>query len=376
MTLEVAVNLLWCVPGEVGGSEEYLARQLAGLAEVDPDQSVVSPTLFTTASYPAAHPDLVGRFATVASRSDGRRRAVRVAYEHTWLAMRTRSPRRPFDLVHHGGGTAPMVGTRPILLTVHDLQFLELPEYVSPRKLRYLRAAVPASVARAAVVATPSEFVRSTVVDAYGVDDERVVVVPHGVPERRATPDLDEAALRARYALGDGPVFVYPAITHPHKRHELLLEAMARHWADPDLRLVLLGGRGTADEQVVRRIVELGLDQRVVKPGRVPDSDRDALLSIAAALVFPSRYEGFGAPLVEAMSAGTPIVCGDHPAMREVAGDAAIVLDDDPEAWADVPHRVVHDRERLVAAGHRRRSRFTLQASAAALLSAYRRTVS
>jgi glycosyltransferase involved in cell wall biosynthesis len=379
MTLEVAVNLLWCVPGEVGGSEEYLARQLAGLAEVDPDRSVVSPTLFTTASYPAAHPELAERFATVAAGTDGRRRALRVAVEHTWLATRTRSsqrsPRRPFDLVHHGGGTAPMIGTRPILLTVHDLQFLELPEYVPPRKLRYLRAAVPASVARAAVVATPSEFVRSTVVDAYGVDEERVVVVPHGVPERRTTVDLDEALLRARYTLGDGPVLVYPAITHPHKRHELLLEAMARHWNDPDLRLVLLGGRGTADDQVVRRIVELGLEQRVVKPGRVPDGDRDALLAIADALVFPSRYEGFGAPLVEAMSAGTPVVCGDHPAMREVAGDAAIVLEDDPEAWADVPQRVVRDRERLVVAGHRRRARFTLRTSAAALLSAYERTV-
>jgi glycosyltransferase involved in cell wall biosynthesis len=379
MTLNVAVNLLWCVPGEVGGSEEYLARQLAGLAEVDPDGTAVSPTLFTTASYPAAHPDLARHFAMVPMRSDGRRRAARVVTEHTWLAMRTRSPRRSsrprFDLVHHGGGTAPRVGARPILLTVHDLQFLEFPEYVSPRKLRYLRATVPASVARASVVATPSEFVRTTVIDAYGVEPDRVVVVPHGVPERPGAAEFDAAALRACYRLGDGPVLVYPAITHPHKRHELLLEAMARHWTDPDLRLLLLGGRGSADEVVSRRIVELGLEQRVVRPGRVPDHDRDALLAIADALVFPSRYEGFGAPLVEAMSAGTPVVCGDHPAMREVAGDAALVLADDPDAWADVPQRVVRERARLVAAGIERRSRFTLRASASALLAAYERTV-
>lgn len=380
MSLRVAVNLLWCVPGEVGGSEEYLARQLAGLAEIDPDAARVSPTLFALDAYAAAHPDLADRFAVVSPRLDGRRRSVRVGVEHTWLARRTRTGRRrsvratenpTFDLVHHGGGTAPVLGGRPILLTVHDLQYLQYPQYVSPRKLRYLRAAVPRSVARAAVVATPTEFVRSTVLDAFDIEPSRVVVVPHGVPARTRAVEVDEAALRARYGLGRGPVLVYPAITHPHKRHDLLLEAMARHWTDPDLRLVLLGGRGAADDIVAERIAELGLGDRVVRPGRVPDADRDGVIAIAQALVFPSSYEGFGAPLIEAMAIGTPVVCGDHPALREVAGGAALVLPDDVEAWADAPERAHRERTRLVAAGRERLAAFTTGASATALLAAY-----
>ena len=175
---------------------------------------------------------------------------------------------------------------------------------------------MPRSVARASVVATPSEFVRGTVIDAFGIDAARVVVVPHGVRStpiehgvRAANRQADHAdgrrscAVRQRYGLGDGPYVVYPAITHPHKNHRLLLDVMARHWTDPTLRLVLLGGAGAADADVGRSIVDRGIGDRVVRPGRVPDADRDALIAGATALVFPSEYEGFGAPLVEAMAA-------------------------------------------------------------------------
>ena len=173
---------------------------------------------------------------------------------------------------------------------------------------------------------------RGTVIDAFGIDAARVVVVPHGVAGGVAPTGQQIGDVRRRYGLGEGPYVVYPAITHPHKNHRLLLEVMARHWTDPTLRLVLLGGAGAADAEVGRAIVDLGLGDRVVRPGRVPAADRDALIAGATALVFPSRYEGFGAPLIEAMALDTPVICGDHPALREVAGSAAIVLPDDVDA--------------------------------------------
>lgn len=382
MTLRVAVNLLWCVPGVVGGSEEYLARQLGALREVDPTGARVEPTLFTLSSYPAAHPDLADRYTAVPAPLPGARRPIRVLTEHTWLARRTRR----FDLVHHGGGTVPFIGTRPLVLTIHDLQYLDHPEYIPAGKLRYLRATVPRSARRATVIAVPTEFVRGTVVAAFGIDPDRVVVVPHGVPAPDTIPDpihtiadptgpipaiAEVAELRARYRLGDGPVLVYPAITHPHKNHELLLHAMARHWTDPDLRLVLLGGRGTADEAVEATIDRLDLRERVLRPGRVPDADRDGLVAIAEALVFPSTYEGFGAPVVEAMALGTPVVCGEHPAVREVVGDAALALPDEIDAWGSALDEVRSRRAELVAAGRARARAFTPRASAAALLRAY-----
>jgi glycosyltransferase involved in cell wall biosynthesis len=364
---DVAVNLLFCTPGRVGGSEEYLVRQLAGLAAVTNDVEV---TLFASDAFFAAHGDVPGRRRPAPVPTA--RRPLRVAVEHTWLAAATRHA----DLVHHGGGTVPRVGRQPTVLTLHDLQFLQFPDYVAPVKLRYLRWMVPRSVRRATIVVTPSEYVRATALDAYGVDPSHVVVVPHGVadPDRAAMPGA--TAVRARYGLGDGPVLVYPAITHPHKNHAVLLEAMAKHWSDPALRLVLLGRPGAADARVTGEIERLGLGSRVVRPGRVPDLDRDALIALADALVFPSRYEGFGAPLVEAMALGTPIVCADHPAIADVVGDAAVVVPtDDVDAWGAALDEVRRRTGELVAAGRCRRQEFTLEASGRALATAYEAAV-
>ena len=232
--------------------------------------------------------------------------------------------------MHHGGGTVPAVGQRPVVLTLHDLQFLRYPEYVHPVKLRYLRREVRASVHRATVVAVPSEYVRSTVIDEYGVDGSRVVVVPHGIDVERPSTEAI-AAVRDRYGLGDSPYLVLPAITHPHKGHRFVLDTLAAGPADR--RVVFLGGRGAADDEVAAAIAALALGERVLRPGRVPAGDRDAIVAGAQALLFPSQYEGFGAPVLEAMALGTPVICSDQASLPEVAGDAAFVTPLDRDAW-------------------------------------------
>jgi alpha-1,3-rhamnosyl/mannosyltransferase len=264
-----------------------------------------------------------------------------------------------------------MVGGRPIVLTIHDLQYLTHPEYLTPTKRRYLERAIPRSVDRAAVVAVPTEYVRRTVVDAYGVDPDRVVVVPHGVESSLGAEAPSAGDLRLKYGLGSGPLVIYPAITHPHKNHRFLLTLMAERWTDPELRLVMLGGRGAAEAEVVADIDRLGLGRRVVRPGRVPDADRDGLVAAADVLVFPSEYEGFGAPAVEAMALGTPVVCSDQPALAEVVGDAGLVLPLELDVWADALEAVAADAEALRNAGRLRAMAFTTERSGAALAGAY-----
>ncbi len=361
---EVAVNLLWCVPGRVGGSEEYLVRQLYGLAE---SGTAWAPTLFCSRRFAQVHADLVARFPVELAPAGVERRPSRVGVEHTWLARRTRR----FGLVHHGGGTVPSTGARRTLLTIHDLQFLTHPEYHSAVKLRYLRTVVPRSIARATVVATPSEWVRTTVLDAYGADPDRVVVVRHGVGADLGRDTTDAGELRRRYGLGDGPVVVFPAITHPHKGHRFLLEVMSERWTDPSLRLVLLGGAGAADADVSRAIRALGLSGRVIRPGRVPAADRDGLIALAAAVAFPSEYEGFGAPVLEAMALGTPVICNAQPALAEVVGDAGLVLAPDPEAWGAALDAAIGRRAELAAAGRARAANFTAVQSGTDLARAY-----
>ncbi len=362
--IDVAVNLLWCVPGEVGGSEQYLVRQLLGLAS---HPTRCAPTLYCLASFVAAQPELATLYPMVATTVSGASRPRRILAEHTWLRRRTRHA----DVVHHGGGTTPLVGRRPIVLTVHDLQYLTHPEYLTPTKRRYLERTIPRSVGRAAVVAVPTDYVRRTVVEAYGVDPGRVLVVPHGVEASLGSDAPSALELRRLYGIGAGRMIVYPAITHPHKNHRFLLELMARNWTDPDLRLVLLGGKGSAEAEVAADIARLGLEQRVVRPGRVADAHRDGLVAAADALVFPSEYEGFGAPLVEAMALGTPVVCSDQPALAEVAGDAGLVLPLDPDAWTDALDVVAHRADEMRAAGRERARAFTTEHSGAALADAY-----
>jgi alpha-1,3-rhamnosyl/mannosyltransferase len=360
--LRVGVNLLWCLPGVVGGSEEYVERQLLGLHAVAPE---IDTTLYVVPGFAAAHPELAACHELVVSSLDSRRRSRRVLYEATWLPPRLQR----VDVVHHAGGTVPPRSPRPVLLTIHDVQYRTFPQYHSPLKLQYLRIAVPHAVRAATVVAVPSEYVRGTVIDGFGIDPDRVVVVPHGVDTPETFTPVEE--LRERYGIGDRRYVVYPAITHPHKQHRFLLDLLAGPWSDPDLVLVLLGGRGRAEDDVAAAIAALDLGPRVIRPGRVPAADRDGLIAGAEALVFPSEYEGFGAPVLEAMALGTPVVCSDRAALPEVAGDAALVRPLDQDAWAGVLDEL--DREALAAAGRARAARFSVAASGAALAAAYRR---
>jgi alpha-1,3-rhamnosyl/mannosyltransferase len=157
----VAINMLWCVPGQVGGSEEYFVRQLLGLHEINAPFDV---TVFAPRGFSVAHPDVANSVRIVEVGNSCTNRELRVSLENTWLASKTRN----FDLVHHGGGTLPSRGNASTLLTIHDVQYLSYPQYFNAMKLRYLRNRVPSSVRRATCIATPTNYVRQSLDAAFG----------------------------------------------------------------------------------------------------------------------------------------------------------------------------------------------------------------
>jgi len=360
----VAINLTWCVPGRVGGSEEYLVRQLLGMSAISAPYDI---TVFAPRGFRGAHPELASRMAIVEAPTSAHRRAVRILVENTWLAQRTRT----FDLVHHGGGTIPTRGNPTTVLTVHDVQYLTYPEYFTPLKLRYLRNRVPASMRRATALAVPSRYVGESLVTAYGVSASIVHVVRHGMEGGLGDSATSGDELRQRFALGASRVLVFPAITHPHKNHEFVLELLAHEWRDEDVVVVFAGGEGRAEERVMTRARELGVANRVRRIGRVGANDRDGLIMLAEALVFPSKYEGFGAPVIEAMALGTPVIASDQAALAEVVGDAGLALPLTREAWATALARVRDQRNEMIRRGRMHATRYTNRESAHDLCSAY-----
>ncbi len=279
---------------------------------------------------------------------------------------------------------APLGSSTPYVLTVGDLSFLHHPDqYPRGARLR-LNTLVPRQARRARLVVTPSEFSRRDVVDSYGIDPERVMVVPNRVssfvpldPAARARAELE-----LKHAGVDQPFVGYLGNLHPRKNVPALIHAFGRaRQLDPaiaELQLVIAGGtwwKGGAEAQAVR---DARLDS-VVLLGPVGDDVRRLLLEDAIALGYLSRFEGFGLPPLEAMAAGTPVLASDATAIPEVCGDAALLVDpEDLDAIAHGLVRIATDsalRARLVTAGRARAQHFDAHNTGAAECAALRRAL-
>jgi alpha-1,3-rhamnosyl/mannosyltransferase len=374
---KVAVNLLWMVPGVVGGSETYMTRLLRGLAEKEPGFEV---TIFALPQFADAHADLASAYDVAYAPLSGQMKSFRVAGENSWLAAQCR--RRDIDLIHHAGGTMPLIRTTRSVLTIHDLQYLYFPEYFTRAKLRFLKLMVPRSAEAARLVLVPSEYTRRTVIERLGVDPSLVIVVPHGIAPRPQTEVPSD--IRVRYEL-PGPYFLYPAATYPHKNHLVLLEAFARLLkVHPEASLVLTGAKAWQEWSVAKEmgkrisheIDKLGIKERVKRLGYVSAGDLDALYNEATAVTFPSRFEGFGAPALEAMARGCPVIAANATALPEViAENGRLVSPDNAEHWCTEMCGFIEDdasREHYVKAGIERARMFNWDRSAAILEDAYR----
>ncbi|HEY8525520.1 MAG TPA: glycosyltransferase family 1 protein [Acidimicrobiales bacterium] len=366
----IGCNLLWLVPGAVGGSEEATVALLREIADQKPDD--LHYRVYALDAFGATYPDVAARFDTRLVPLEGRLKPLRVGAENTWLASDTR--RAELDLVHHMNAVLPAIRRTPGIVTVHDLQPFDMPQNFHPVKRAYVHATVPRSVRKAALVLTPSEFVRQGIIDRFGVPADRVRTTWWGV-EPPAT-DVTVAEVQARYGLSSR-WFVMNAVTWPHKNHATLIRAFATVAAKQhDVTLVLTGGAAQEEDAVREQIDRLGLRDRVRRTGRIPRRDVLAIVRGALALTFPSRYEGFGLPVVEAMSAGTPVLAADATALPEIVGEAGRLLDpDDPDAWSAAMLDLLADeaeRARLAEAGRLRAKTFSWSLTAAKTLQAYR----
>jgi glycosyltransferase involved in cell wall biosynthesis len=367
--MKVALNLSFVAPGETGGMEVYareLARALAGRDDVE-------LVLLGNRLLDRDWPDV----ARIAMPVDPRRRVEWV------LGDQVHAPRAAVragaDVVHSLASTGPAAGRVVRVTTIHDLNYRLVPETHFGVRGLGMRILVPLAARRSQRLLVDAESTRKDLREHLGVPSEKVDVAPLAArvpPDPEVTPEPD---LRARLDLGDRPVVLSLSAKRPHKNLPRLFRAVAA-MAPGRRPALVVPGYSTPHEEELRALArELGIGELVRMPPWLPAADLEGLYRLAAGAVFPSLYEGFGLPVLEAMARGVPVACSDRSSLPEVAGDAALVFDpEDVEAIGAAMERLLTDAalaERLRKAGRERAALFTWERTAELTVESYRRAL-
>ena len=361
--LRVGVNALYLIPGGVGGTEIYLRRLLAALARIDP---VNRYTVFTNLE---TGRDLVpdqSNFEHAPQQVRALFRPARILWEQSALPLA--AIRRQVDVLFNPGFTAPIVCGCPQVTVFHDLQHKRHPEYFRWFDLPFWRALLFASAHLSTTLLADSTATAADLRAFYRLPERKIRTVPLGVD--RVFFEIGE-----RREPADPPFLLAVSTLHPHKNLEGLLAAFDRFRRDrPRFRLVVVGLRGFEAERLEQARSGMGLAAAVEFTGWIPRERLYELYRTAFAFVYPSKFEGFGLPVLEALASGVPTACSDIPPLAEVAGDAALrFAPRDGAALLQAMVRVAEDaglREELRAAGPRRAAQFTWEATARATLEA------
>jgi glycosyltransferase involved in cell wall biosynthesis len=360
--MRIGVNALYLIPGGVGGTEIYLRSLLVALAEVDgANEYFVFKNRETGV-------DLLPKavnFTIVPQGVRAQSRPARILWEQTMLPLA--ALRLKLDVLWNPGFTAPLVCGCPQVTTFHDLQHKRHPEYFRWWDLPFWRFFLFWSAHVSRRVIAVSKATAADLRRFYRLTEEKVSVVPSGVD-----PAFFEVGRRRK------PERFLLAVStlHPHKNLDGLLRAFAAFRRDdPEFRLVVCGMHGFFTGAAHDLRGRLGLEDAVEFPGWIPREDVYDLFARAWAFIYPSKFEGFGLPVLEALAAGVPSACSDIEPLASIAGDAAVKFDpSNVEAIAGTMRRVVDDdalRARLAEAGPRRAAEFGWRRAAESMVEVF-----
>ena len=299
-----------------------------------------------------------------------------------WYRLRLPVPVQLFsgrlDLFHSPDFVLPPIsGDIPTLLTVHDLSFIHFPDTFPPVLVNYLNRVVPWSVSRAAHVLADSNSTKMDLMEQWAVPEDKITVLYSGV-NQDYQPVKDPLLLdkvKKIYDLGDAPYLLSVGTIQPRKNYHMLIQAFASIARSYPHNLFIAGGKGWLEDNMMAEAARQGIADRVRFLGFIADEHLSALYSAASLFLFPSLYEGFGLPVLEAMACGVPAVISNSSSLPEVGGEAALHLDPrQPEAWSEGMDRVLSDpglAAAMVDAGFEQVQRFSWEKSAQELLDIY-----
>ncbi|HEY3866351.1 MAG TPA: glycosyltransferase family 1 protein [Solirubrobacteraceae bacterium] len=374
--MHVGLNLIFLVPGETGGME-VAARELIPelLAQAPPGMRF---TAFINREAASAKDGPWGELLPAVTVPVSARNRVQWVLGEQALLPRL-AARAGVELVHSLASTAPLWGRFRRVVTVHDLIYARFPEAHAGIRDKGMKVLVSQAVRRADRVIADSVSTREDLVGMLGARSEKIDVVPLGLGGVRRAMPIDERETRARFELGERRVLLSLSAKRPHKNLLALVGALTRIPAE-DRPVLVLPGYPTAHEAELRaRAVSEGVADDVRFPAWVSAEEVEGLWALAAAFVFPSLYEGFGLPVLEAMARGVPVACSNSSSLPEVAGDAALLFDPrDESAIAGALRRLLGEEvlcDELRTRGLARVAEFTWQRTARLTLESYRRAL-
>ena len=358
------------VGARLGGNETYATNLIEALAEIDRSNQY---TLYVT------KPQAIDRFANRWPNFQVRQTLPHTPLVRIPLVLSRELRRRPVDVLHVQY-TAPPFAPCPIVATIHDLAFEHLPETFNRRSWMQLRLTVRRTARRAQEIITVSEYSREDIIKTYGIPADRITVTPEAAAETfaRATDETNLQTVRKRYGI-EGDYILSLCSIQPRKNLVRLIEAyslLRRLHPEGKLpQLVLAGKRGWLDKETWRAAQADKTTPGICFTGYVADEHLNALYSGATCFVYPSYFEGFGLPILEAMKCGAPVIAGDRTSIPEVAGEAALLFDPfDTSSLVEALKRVLNDsefRRSLSAKGLQRANEFHWQTTARLTLTAY-----
>ncbi|HUQ47302.1 MAG TPA: glycosyltransferase family 1 protein [Gemmatimonadaceae bacterium] len=371
--MKIALNLLYLIPGVVGGTETYARALITALGRLDEDHEY---TVYVNRE--SADLDITPNesFTRVVCPVVAMQRAYRYSWEQ--LVLPAQLHRLNPDLVHSLGYVGPLASRKPQVVSVHDVNYLGHSGRRTPVGRRAFQFFVEKTVERASHVITISNFSRGEIMKHLGVPPEKVSVVYCAAREQASiglsSPQQESEVVRNL----SQPFMIAFSSLSAHKNIARLIAAFARISSDVPHSLVLIGHMPEKSAEIKAALQRAG-DDRIHFTGFIPDSDVDALMKRTSLFVFPSLYEGFGLPILDAQEADVPIACSNVAALPEVAGEGAILFDPlSVDDMAEKLKRALLDtalRESLVVSGRENAARFSWNKAASETMSIYRKVV-